>query len=295
MFSKTVDSKPLIKLESGETIHDLTVSVFNKDDKIPPTSYDVYKAPLSSSCRPDLIAIMYYRDEGMTEGVLKFNGISNPFRMMPGSMVVLPKKEDMERLMISNGVSSYGDENGKFDNDPQTTVNNGAKRIKQKIRDSYKYINPNNIKEILASEDRNKSFDSLVIPKGNTASYISTTDNPPVYKDENNGRFYIPGDLGNGVQGGDDNIPPNNAGYTNGVNRPNSPTSPSIPDNTVGNNNNQGNTNMGNINPGTSDLSDTPKTVNDIINEYKDKAEENGCIDTDGETPSSLSMGTQRF
>lgn len=258
MFSKTVDTKPLIKLDNGVTIRDLTVSVFSRKDRNSISDYDVFKTPASAACRPDIVAMLYYRDEEHTETVLKFNGISNPFRMMPGDIIKLPSIMDAERLMIGDQASSYGDKNGKYDYYQKGLYtshnNNGPEAIKQKIRDSYKYINPKNIKEILATSDKNKEFDTLIIPKGRTAPYINEGNGNPIYEDTSNGRFVIPGD--NNTSG--NNGSGNRAGFdTNG-------------------------------------LDNHDKTISDLIKEHAKKAADNGCIDIDGETAATVNFGVER-
>ena len=40
--------------------------------------------------RPDLIALEHYNDDSMTDIILKFNGISDPFSLMPGEELQIP-------------------------------------------------------------------------------------------------------------------------------------------------------------------------------------------------------------
>lgn len=40
--------------------------------------------------RPDLIALTYYNDDSMTDLILKWNGISNPFAMNAGDEIEIP-------------------------------------------------------------------------------------------------------------------------------------------------------------------------------------------------------------
>lgn len=187
MFKKTIDSKPLIRLEDGTLIKDLTVSIFNNGANTGQISYELFKAPASAACRPDLISILYYGTEEETEFVLKFNGISNPFRLNPGDIVMLPSKTDANNLTSGDLVSSYGDETGKRNID----YSKGPHQVKEKIRNSYKYINPDNIKEILSTPEKNKDFDKLRIPKGASVPYIAKDDTAVIQQDSGTGRFVI--------------------------------------------------------------------------------------------------------
>jgi hypothetical protein len=42
------------------------------------------------AARPDMIALEYYDDQSMTDVLLKFNGISDPFSIAPGDIIMIP-------------------------------------------------------------------------------------------------------------------------------------------------------------------------------------------------------------
>lgn len=44
--------------------------------------------------RPDLVALKYYGDHSLTDLILKFNGISNPFVMTEGETIEIPIKQE---------------------------------------------------------------------------------------------------------------------------------------------------------------------------------------------------------
>lgn len=44
--------------------------------------------------RPDLIALKYYGDHSLTDIILKFNGISNPFSLSFGDVIEIPTNQE---------------------------------------------------------------------------------------------------------------------------------------------------------------------------------------------------------
>jgi hypothetical protein len=49
-----------------------------------------HEVVLREEGRPDLIALRYYGDHNLTDLILKFNGISNPFALSEGDIVEVP-------------------------------------------------------------------------------------------------------------------------------------------------------------------------------------------------------------
>jgi len=46
--------------------------------------------------RPDLVARIYFGNSNKLDAILKFNGISNPFSLNDGDIVLVPNQEDMK-------------------------------------------------------------------------------------------------------------------------------------------------------------------------------------------------------
>lgn len=44
-------------------------------------------------CRMDLVSLKYYRDASYSDFILKFNGISNPFSMQVGDVILIPDNQ----------------------------------------------------------------------------------------------------------------------------------------------------------------------------------------------------------
>ena len=62
--------------------------------------------------RPDLIALQYYNDDGKTDIILKWNGISDPFALFPGEELEIPNdmvpfyKLDRPRIFEDNKIKN---------------------------------------------------------------------------------------------------------------------------------------------------------------------------------------------
>jgi len=122
MFTNTIDNKPIFKRPDGIELKDLTQSIFSYDKK-KYIKYDVYRVPREYRMRPDLIAKAVYNNTDYTEIILKFNGISNPFSMDEGDIILIPD--------LDSAISTLKDtvEGTSYDKDAE-------------LRKSYKYIDP---------------------------------------------------------------------------------------------------------------------------------------------------------
>lgn len=50
--------------------------------------------------RPDLIALKYYSDQSLTDILLKFNGVSNPFSLNQGDIIDVPVNQERFKKFI---------------------------------------------------------------------------------------------------------------------------------------------------------------------------------------------------
>lgn len=128
MFNNSIDSKPLFKKTDGKEIRDLTQSMLDLK-KNTYVNYQAYKVPKEYAMRPDLISKAVYNNTLYAEVILKFNGISNPFSINTGDVILIPDLEDaQERIKI-----------------PEATLKEDNA---EKIRNAYKYIDPLKIPQI---------------------------------------------------------------------------------------------------------------------------------------------------
>jgi hypothetical protein len=124
MFLNSLDEKPIFTRPDGVEIKDITASMFSmKTDNY--IKYSIYKVPKEYEMRPDLIAGAVYNNSLFAEVILKYNGISNPFSIQEGDMILIPSLDSMAAIMAK----------------PEGTDVDGAKAI----RNSYKYIDPTKI------------------------------------------------------------------------------------------------------------------------------------------------------
>jgi len=96
---RTLLNKYSISKENGDTLPDITRS------SIDTNALKNVKAPTAllvdsfTVMRPDLIAHAVYSNQGMTDLLLKYNDISNPFSVYEGQLLLIPNKTDLEKIL----------------------------------------------------------------------------------------------------------------------------------------------------------------------------------------------------
>jgi hypothetical protein len=137
MFLNSLDNKPIFERADGFKVKDLTASMFNlKSNNY--VSYNVYRVPKEFAMRPDLISAAAYNNTIYAEIILKFNGISNPFSIQEGDVILIPNLDSAQAIIANTQKGSEAD---------------GSKII----RDSYKYIDPLKIPKV-NSDFQNRQF-----------------------------------------------------------------------------------------------------------------------------------------
>lgn len=63
-------------------------------------SYTVFKVTEKYIARPDLLAQDAYGDPSRADVICKLNGVSNPFEMNEGMILILPRPEDIEKFYV---------------------------------------------------------------------------------------------------------------------------------------------------------------------------------------------------
>jgi hypothetical protein len=125
MFLRSIDQKPKFTRPDGIVVRDLTDSMFNLRNKNYVT-YNVYRVPRDYVMRPDLISKVVYNNSLYAEMILKYNGISNPFSINEGDIILIPNLESTQANIKKR---------------ESKTATSGANTI----RNSYKYIDPTKI------------------------------------------------------------------------------------------------------------------------------------------------------
>ena len=122
MFLNSLDRKPLFQKADGLIIRDLTQSMFalGSGNFV---SVSVYRIPSDYQMRPDIVSQSVYNNTLYAEYILKYNGISNPFTIDEGDIIVIPDLRSAQEVTKNLSDEAEGSD---------------AKRI----RNSYKYIDP---------------------------------------------------------------------------------------------------------------------------------------------------------
>lgn len=91
LHNKTLRTDP----KSGEDIKDLLTLTFMIPDEY---SYRLYTVTKEYIARMDLIALDQYGSTDYTDILCKLNGISNPYEVNEGQMIILPNSSDMDNF-----------------------------------------------------------------------------------------------------------------------------------------------------------------------------------------------------
>ena len=175
MFKNTIDQKPFFTRPDGEKVRDLTQTIFELKNRNY-IAYNVYKVPKEYRMRPDLISKSVYNDSAYAEFILKYNGISNPFSIDEGDVILIPDLDSAQEKLKTPGQGTETDRASK-------------------IRDSYKYIDP--LKRPVKSEETKKYDErslSSSIAEGSLPPNIAEEGELPFHK--RGGRVYF----GEGVE-----------------------------------------------------------------------------------------------
>lgn len=170
MFLNSLDKKPLFTNDDGNTLRDLTKSMFDFQANNY-TSFSAFRISSDYVMRPDLISQAVYNNTLYTEYILKYNGISNPFAIQEGDVILIPTLDSAIKSTKTQGTAA---------DDPA-----------KKLRDSYKFIDPAKIPK---TDTDTKNFSSRNI----SSNGIQEGALPPNIADEGvsqiverNGRIYF--------------------------------------------------------------------------------------------------------
>lgn len=89
MFQNTIDGKQFITDQNGNSIVDLTTSIFKSSAKGIDT-YNSIRMTEYFQMRPDKVAYNEYQTDSGTEYILKYSGISNPFSLKDDDILIIP-------------------------------------------------------------------------------------------------------------------------------------------------------------------------------------------------------------
>lgn len=98
LLSKLLRSKKLFTKENGETVVDLISSTFSFK-AAGKSAGGFTRVGEDEAMRPDLTSNRIYADHKYWDILLKYNGISNPFSMLPGELLISPMLNKLDRLL----------------------------------------------------------------------------------------------------------------------------------------------------------------------------------------------------
>lgn len=109
--SKILQSKKFFKTLAGDSIVDIISSTFNFA-KGGNSIGGFTRVQEEEKMRPDLVSDRIYSDQKYWDIILKYNGISNPFSILPGELLLTPILSKLDSLIVppkkvvEKGVSS---------------------------------------------------------------------------------------------------------------------------------------------------------------------------------------------
>lgn len=83
---------------SGEEIYDLLTLTYAIPEYV---DYQIYKVTKEHVARPDLISLAYYGSTDYVDVICKVNGVSNPYELNEGMLLVLPSLTDAGRFIYA--------------------------------------------------------------------------------------------------------------------------------------------------------------------------------------------------
>lgn len=138
LFSKLLRAKKLFMISTGEMIVDLISSTF----KFGTIESSVGPALVNSeeAMRPDLISNRLYASQEHWDVLLKFNGISNPFSLDEGEILLVPSLNSLDKLVTAPlEVIEIGKEPAKLNE--QALLNPKSDKDKRRL-DSIRTVTP---------------------------------------------------------------------------------------------------------------------------------------------------------
>lgn len=108
MLTNILDNKPKITKEDGTVIIDFTMSSFNNNGDA--VAFTAYKLTDEYCMRPDKISLSAYNTNEYDDYILKFNGISNPFSINDGDIILAPKIEQFKEHINTTQTNTFNED-----------------------------------------------------------------------------------------------------------------------------------------------------------------------------------------
>jgi hypothetical protein len=124
-----VNKPEIMSKHCGEKIIHLGARTYMLPDEI---NYRVYTVSKAHVARPDLISKMAYGDPMYGDVICKINGISNPFELNEGMMLIVPDISDVIGFRV---VDDYSDDIDQYSNNdkPKPKKKNEKRKANEAI------------------------------------------------------------------------------------------------------------------------------------------------------------------
>lgn len=131
---RILNQKPLIT-KDNETYMDLLSKtfVFNENMKIKLIEVEEYYIG-----RPDLISLAVYGTDAFADIICKVNGISNPFELNEGDILIIPSIEEINNATTNGITSEFADSIVKSDDNRKKISNRRSPN--ELVYGDYNYI-----------------------------------------------------------------------------------------------------------------------------------------------------------
>lgn len=111
LINSLLKTKPEIFSETmQEKIIHLGAITFRIPESV---NYSVYKVSKDHIARPDLISRIFYGEDVYGDFICKVNGISNPFEINEGDIIVVPDLTNLNQFMVTDFYDDTINENDK--------------------------------------------------------------------------------------------------------------------------------------------------------------------------------------
>ena len=146
LISKLLRIKKIFTKANGDSLVDLISSTFNFE-KTGGAAEGFIQVQEEEAMRPDLISVRMYSEQSYYELLMKYNGISNPFSLAPGEILLLPPYKALANALVpaktvlEKGVAKLSSNEDKLLN-PKTVKD--KKRL-EALKDKVKEIVPPNV------------------------------------------------------------------------------------------------------------------------------------------------------
>lgn len=91
--------------------------------------------------KPNVISLIYYGTEDYTDMLCFFNGISNPFNLQPGQVILVPYLEDIQSMVVSNTATANGQASNKSNDSIISKMTTKDPRRNMPIGDNRRLVN----------------------------------------------------------------------------------------------------------------------------------------------------------